>query len=105
MTWEETNTNFEFNFVGIVSVIATFIIGLLNGTLLHIFPSLNLPEMNIHDWITITISILSGIFIIVKIANGVLSFISKKRHMKEEQELREKFNKRIEKRDIESPEK
>jgi len=99
MTWEDAVTDFKFNIAGMISVTTTLIIGLLNGTLLHVFPDLNLPEMNIHDWITISISILSGIFIIVKIANGILSFIHKRRTMKEEKELKEKFEKRREQRE------
>lgn len=94
MTWEDTITDFKFNFAGISSVILTLIIGLLNGTLLSVFPDLKLPEMNIHDWITIIMAVLSGIYIIVKILNGILSFISKKRHLKEERELKERFEKR-----------
>ena len=94
MTLEGTSDNFEFNMVGILSMIATFIITLLNGTLLNMFPQITLPEMNINDIIPITLSILSGIFVIVKIANGVLTFIHKRRTMREEKEFKERFKDR-----------
>ena len=94
MSIEEASENFEFNIIGLLSVASTFIIGLLNGTLLKVFPQINLPEMNIHDAITISLSVLSAFFVIVKIANGILSFIHKRRIMKEEKAFQDKFKKR-----------
>ena len=91
MTLEETSDNFEFNLLGIISVAATFVINLLNGTLLNVFPKINLPEMNVNDTVTIILSILSVIFIIVKIANGILTFIHKRRSMREEKYFQDKF--------------
>ena len=93
MTWDEATDNFEFNFFGILSVLGTFALSLFNGTLLNISQHINLPEMNFNDIITIVLSILSGIFVIVKISNGVLTFISKRRNMREEKFFQDKFKK------------
>ena len=86
MTWEEGTGSFEFNIFGLFSLAASLTLAFLYGTLLHVFPELNIPEININDIITITLSALSGIFVIVKIANGVLSFVSKYADWKEEKE-------------------
>jgi hypothetical protein len=91
MTWEEATDSTEFNVLGILSLVTTLILSLLDGTLLDFIPNLNLPEMNINDVITITLSVLSGIFVIVKIANGILTFVSKRADWLEERALKRKM--------------
>jgi|32_taG_2_1085360.scaffolds.fasta_scaffold98962_2 hypothetical protein len=83
MTWEEATDNVEFNIAGILSLVITFVINILNGTLLEGTLNLKLLQMNFHDTITIILSILSGVFVIVKIANGILTFISKREELKD----------------------
>jgi hypothetical protein len=94
MTWEEATDNVEFNIAGIVSLVITFAINLLNGTLLEAMPQINLPQMNFHDTITITLSILSGLFVIVKIANGILTFLSKRIEYRDKVDSKKGFKER-----------
>jgi hypothetical protein len=96
MTWDEVQDSEGFNLTGLFAVITAFILNLLNGTLLHVFPNLKLPEMNINDVLTIVLSVIAGIYTIVKIYHEILKIIEKRRDMKQAKFFDDSLKDRIE---------
>ena len=87
MTWEEAQDTTGFKITGIVSLAAAFFMNLLNGTLLKVFPDLNLPEMNINDILTILISVVGIAFTLVKTYHEILKIIDKRQDIKDKKVL------------------
>lgn len=87
MTWEEVEDTPGYNVAGILTVVVAFILNILNGNLLHGFPNLTnkLPEMNINDVLTVALSIIAGIYTLLKGYHECLKIIEKKRDMREKQ--------------------
>jgi len=92
MTLDEIIESTEIRFTGTASIILAVVFNLSNGTLLKLFPKLNIPQMNYNDILVIIVTILGAIYTVFKIANERLKYIEKKRQMKEEQEWRDKMN-------------
>ncbi len=91
MTLDSIIESTEIKITGITSAILAFVLNLSNGTLLRLFPKLNIPQMNYNDILVILVTILGAVYTIFKIANERLKYIEKKRQMKEEQEWRDKM--------------
>jgi hypothetical protein len=96
MTWEEAQDSAGFNLTGLITVAAAFILNLLNGTLLKVFPNLTLPEMNINDVLTVVLSCIAGVYTIVKIYHELLKIIDKRHDMKQKRYLDDQIRKRTE---------
>ena len=95
MTWEEVQDSEEFNLTGLITVVMAFILNLLSGTLLKAFPDIKLPEMNINDVLTIFLSIIAGIYTIVKIYHEILKIIERRRDLRQTMYLDEAIKKRV----------
>jgi len=104
MTFDEATDNIGFNLTTLFMFVSGLTMALVNGTLLKMLPDLNIPQMELNDWIAIILSVLGGIFTIIKIANEVLKFIQKFRDIKEEKTLKTRMKNHINQlKDNESP--
>lgn len=83
MTWEEVEDTASYNVAGIVTLVSAIILNLLNGTLLHMSSDFKLPEMNTNDILTIVLSIIAGVYTLLKIYHEILKIIERRRDMRE----------------------